>query len=130
MILQLLYTSLSRYERGHESDLRILQSAMQSNRELGITGYLLRDTNSFCQVIEGLPEVVEPLFASIARDHRHFGVVLRHRALQPTRNFLGWSMGYASLSSEDSAYLSTAFADQPRGMVMAFRKISQLVAKH
>ncbi|MCR8550927.1 BLUF domain-containing protein [Salipiger sp. P9] len=128
MITQLLYTSASRHPRGHSSDFEILQDALSHNRVQGVTGYLLRDIGGFCQVLEGPAEIVEPLFARISGDPRHSDVVLRMRRQVPERGFLGWSMGYASLSPEDSAFLATCFAEGAGGILLAFERIGRVAS--
>lgn len=126
MITQLLYTSASRHPRGHASDIDVLREAMTNNAREGVTGYLLRDEDGFCQVLEGPRETVERLFRRIAADLRHVDVVLRMRRSVSTRAFLGWSMGYASLSPEDSAFLSTCFAEGEGGLLLAFERIGRV----
>lgn len=128
MIIQLLYTSASRHPRGHASDFDILREAMTRNAREGVTGYLLRDEDGFCQVLEGPREIVERLFRRIAQDWRHFNVVLRMRRTVAERGFLGWSMGYATLSPEDSAFLATQFAEGEGGVLLAFDRIGQVAA--
>ena len=128
MITQLLYTSVSRYHRGHPSDIDILQHALSHNRPSEITGYLLRDLRSFCQLIEGLEQKVEALFRRISMDPLHYDVVTRMRRAVPKRAFLGWSMGYGSLSQKDSDFLSKRFAEGPRGTLVAFNRIGRLAA--
>ena len=120
MITQMLYTSLSRHPRGHSSDYDILQEAMRNNRSGGVTGYLLRDTDRFCQVLEGPQRVLESLYNRIHLDPRHYQIVLRMQREVRERSFLGWSMGYGSLSAEDSAVLERSFAGPPKAVLLAF----------
>ena len=126
MITQMLYTSLSRHPRGHSSDYDILQQAMQNNRSGGVTGYLLRDTDRFCQVLEGPQRVLDRLYDRIHLDPRHYQIVLRMQREVRERSFLGWSMGYGTLSSEDSAFLSRSFAGPPKGVLLAFDRFSRI----
>ncbi|MBY6002422.1 BLUF domain-containing protein [Salipiger bermudensis] len=126
MITQMLYTSLSRHPRGHSSDFDILQHAMQNNRDRGVTGYLLRDTDRFCQVLEGPREVLESLYERIHLDPRHYQIVLRMQRDVAERSFLGWSMGYATLSSSDAAILSRCFAGPPRAVLLAFDRVGRI----
>ncbi|MCA0845712.1 BLUF domain-containing protein [Salipiger thiooxidans] len=128
MITQLLYTSASRYPRGHPTDFQILAEALERNTQLGVTGYLLRDFASFCQVLEGPDASVDLLFSEIARDTRHDRVVVRMRRQVTERAFLGWSMGYASLSPNDAEFLATRFADGRGGVLLAFDRVGRIAA--
>ncbi|MCA0962162.1 BLUF domain-containing protein [Salipiger bermudensis] len=128
MITQMLYTSLSRHPRGHSSDYDILEHAMQNNRSAGVTGYLLRDTDRFCQLLEGAQGVLDALYDRIHRDPRHHQIVLRMKRTVRERGFLGWSMGYGSLSAEDSAILARSFAGPPKGILLAFNRVSRIAS--
>ena len=44
------------------------------NAQLGLTGALLHDGATFFQVLEGPPDPLRAVFASISRDPRHRGV--------------------------------------------------------
>lgn len=49
----------------------ILRQARERNRAHGIGGALVFDGERFCQLLEGPPDSVDPLAASIERDPRH-----------------------------------------------------------
>ncbi|MGR3481608.1 BLUF domain-containing protein [Salipiger marinus] len=121
MIHQMLFTSLSRHPRGHGSDIDILSAAMTRNRQIGITGFLLRESTGFCQVIEGTEAAVRALFALIESDPRNFCVTQHVQRDVPTRMFPGWSMAYGALSAEDRAFLSRRKVARSGGVVIAFR---------
>lgn len=121
MIHQLLFSSLSQHPRGHGSDIDILSAAMIRNRQLGLTGFLLREAAGFCQVIEGTETAVRAMFALIERDPRNFAVTAHVQRDVPTRMFPGWSMAYGTLSAEDRAFLSRRKVARSGGVVIAFR---------
>ena len=126
MIHQLLYTSQSRYPRGHRTDLDILHEAVNRNRWLGISGYLLRERNGFCQVLEGDEANVRDLFRRIRKDRRHFQVIQRMSRTADVRDFDGWRMGYASLSDQDSRFLNNRLSEGDWGQVVALDSIRRL----
>ena len=73
---------------------RILQTAREHNRKSGVTGILLFAENSFLQVLEGDPDVLDRLMARIRRDPRHERIVLLLRRPIADRSFADWTMGY------------------------------------
>ena len=57
----------------------------------------------YLQVLEGSPDVVQSTFERIAKDPRHFAlVVLRDREV-PDRSFGGWAMLCRDVSGQDTA---------------------------
>lgn len=102
MPFQLSYRSRSIYPRGHLSDLDILRVAIEVNRRLDITGYLIRESGQFAQVLEGCEDKVRDLFHKISRDPRHDDVQVLGSGQVPTRLFSGWSMGYSNLGNSAS----------------------------
>lgn len=70
----------------------ILASAQHNNRRDSVTGALICREDVFVQMLEGLPEVVSPLFARIQRDDRHTEVhMLQSREIEH-RLFPDWAM--------------------------------------
>jgi hypothetical protein len=77
----------------------ILEQARRNNQRLGVTGVLLYDAGSFMQLLEGEPEVLQPLYERIAQDERHYRVHrVRDRSIQG-RSFAAWSMGFVSIDA-------------------------------
>ena len=103
MIHQMLFTSLSRHPRGHGSDIDILSAAMTRNRQIGITGFLLRESTGFCQVIEGTEVAVRALFALIERRRK-----ARGRAANAARR--------AAAGSRDGGARGASFAQPTPGL--------------
>ncbi|MHA6724050.1 BLUF domain-containing protein [Sphingomonas sp. RS2018] len=73
---------------------RIVAAARLVNQTLEITGALLFTGTHFAQVLEGAPDSVERLMASIRRDPRHHEVVIVAREPLETRYFADWSLAY------------------------------------
>jgi hypothetical protein len=71
------------------------------NARRGITGFLLYDRGSVFQVLEGFPEIVEEVYAHIARDPRHHAVVRLAAEPRSHRSFGDWSMGLARATAHD-----------------------------
>lgn len=70
----------------------------RENQRLGITGFLVEYRGVFLQVLEGEEEVVDGLYARIAKDPRHHAVtpLIRESALR--RNFGFWAMNLGPLN--------------------------------
>jgi hypothetical protein len=99
----------------------ILRAAHQHNPTNGVTGLLLCREGNFIQVLEGEPEQVEAMFASIERDPRHCQVIVLSRAFHSERVVAGWVMGFRHIemiSAENDRILKSLFSDPP-GKVQA-----------
>jgi hypothetical protein len=84
-----------------DTDLHdILSEARFRNQRERITGGLLSGAGWFAQVLEGSPEAVQSLAASIQRDARHHDMVTLPGCTVAERAFPDWSMGFAM--SEES----------------------------
>lgn len=108
MPFQIIYTSISTHPRGHVSDLDILKIAQSVNKDLNVTGFLLRAPNHFVQILEGDPNNVNLIMSRIRKDPNHTSTdEISHRRPTP-RAFQNWPMGYADMSAkEDSALTNT-----------------------
>jgi hypothetical protein len=93
---------VSRYTKPlTESELEDLgRGAAAKNAELGVTGVLMASGGLFYQVIEGPPEAVDELFATIEGDERHTDVlVLDTEEGVTSRLFPEWSMEVVNLDA-------------------------------
>ena len=84
----------------------LLQAARKRNDAAGITGMLLYTEGSFFQVLEGVPDAVEALFARIELDKRHDHVTKIVNEAIPSRSFAHWTMGFSQVSREELALIS------------------------
>lgn len=83
----------------------ILNVAVNVNKSLGITGYLVEFDGTFIQVLEGPREKVLPLYFKIERDERHKDVILIEYRKVEARKFKRWSMASAILSDDERTEL-------------------------
>jgi methanogenic corrinoid protein MtbC1 len=75
------------------ADLRTLvNQARQRNRNLGVTGMLLYEDGSFLQTLEGPPDKLGRLWASIRQDTRHDHIEVLSEHIAPARLFSEWDM--------------------------------------
>ena len=84
----------------------LLQEARKHNDAAGLTGMLLYTEGSFFQVLEGVPEAVEALYARIELDQRHDQVTKIVAEAIPGRSFADWTMGFSQVSREELALIS------------------------
>ena len=79
----------------------ILMESMRHNSDHNITGILLYDQGSFCQVLEGDKKDVSSLFKKIKKDKRHFNVITISEKDIQYREFSAWSMRFINLDFYD-----------------------------
>jgi hypothetical protein len=96
-----------------EDDLkRLLESSRLRNQSRQITGLLLYSDRQFMQLLEGEEGDVRRLFATIAQDPRHNGLIKLADKTIPHRSCAEWSMAFAAVSAErlasSSGYLGLA----------------------
>ena len=84
----------------------LLQAARTHNEGAGLTGMLLYTEGSFFQVLEGVPDAVEALYARIERDKRHEHVTKIVTEAIPSRSFAHWTMGFSQVSRKELAQIS------------------------
>lgn len=84
----------------------LLQAARKHNDAAGLTGMLLYTEGSFFQVLEGIPDAVEALYARIERDKRHEHVTKIVAEAIPSRSFEHWTMGFSQVSRKELALIS------------------------
>lgn len=96
-----------------ESDLQaLLEQARTFNAHQQLTGLLLYSDGRFVQLIEGLEEVVQALYARIQQDPRHTQVVTMSDGPGPQRWFSEWSMAFGYVDATELHHLSQAVATQ------------------
>ena len=75
------------------ADLRALVGqARNRNRNLSITGMLLYEDGSFLQTLEGPPDKLGALWASIQQDTRHDHIEVLSEHIAPARVFSQWDL--------------------------------------
>ena len=84
----------------------LLQAARRHNDVAGLTGMLLYTEGSFFQVLEGVPDAVEAVYAKIELDKRHDQVTKIVAEAIPNRTFANWTMGFSQVSRKELALIS------------------------
>jgi hypothetical protein len=84
-----------------DQDLQeLLTQCRRDNARQNVTGILFYSHGNIAQLIEGDPDVIEPLFEKISQDGRHSHV---HKLVQrpiTQRSFPDWSMAFHPLESD------------------------------
>ncbi len=78
----------------------IVRDSEVRNARLGVTGVLLCCGEHVMQLLEGEPEVIEPLFVRISADPRHAAVERLLSKPVRKRMFPEWGMGMADLDKQ------------------------------
>ncbi len=98
---RIAYASTTHIELTRSQLDTALSAWRRLNARRGVTGFLLYDRGGVFQVLEGFPEIIEELYAHIARDPRHHGVVKLLDEPRTHRSFGDWSMGLARATLVD-----------------------------
>ena len=94
MIFHLLYISQTTPLFSEDTDLiRIVRSSMKNNKELEVTGMLVKNGNFFIQLLEGKERAVMKIYNEIAHDRRHSNIKSLMTFQNTTRIFPEWYMG-------------------------------------
>ncbi|MEM7755665.1 MAG: BLUF domain-containing protein [Planctomycetota bacterium] len=103
-LIQIVYVSTASRRPTPELLDSIRAAARERNPSLGITGVLLYGSGLYVQLLEGPPEEVHDLLASIEGDDRHRNVRILVSQLSEKRSAQAWSMGVLDLDAiEDEA---------------------------
>lgn len=107
-LIHLIYSSMAVRPFSQEELTRLLTNARFKNDKLGVTGMLLYAEGSFFQVLEGGPDVLDALLATIKNDKRHDKVTVIIREPIARRTFANWTMGYADITPGEAGELAGA----------------------
>lgn len=132
-LARIAYASALRSEISRSELDAMLSAWRRKNAEHAVTGMVLVHRDSVFQVLEGFPDVVQALYATISHDLRHHSVAKLIDEPIVERSFGDWSMGHARLIRTDLAvleplrpFLDPAFrcwqCDEPmaRALITAF----------
>ena len=101
MLRQITYISTAQPVAPDNLLSNIERHAQRSNAVNGLTGLLMFDGVRFLQVLEGRADAVQSTFDRIAKDPRHFAlVVLRDREIAE-QVFAGWAMLCRDVSADE-----------------------------
>ena len=103
MPYQIIYSSKSATPMQMDDLEDILESARESNAEVGISGALVYADGIFLQVLEGKAEDVQELMGRISKDVRHESVTVLKRGEVPAALFNEWTMAYVGATAEQVA---------------------------
>lgn len=79
--------------------VELLAASRRKNDGLGISGMLLYKDGNLMQVLEGEEAAVQGLYARIARDPRHRGLLVLSQGALAARQFPDWSMSFRDLNT-------------------------------
>jgi hypothetical protein len=102
-MIQLIYMSTASRRISTDDLQTILFTSIDHNSQNGITGLLIYDQGTFCQVLEGSKSSVHNLYAKIIRDERHSNVIKIYDDQINTREFSSWSMKCINLDNFDKS---------------------------
>ncbi len=121
-LITLVYVSVAQNRQMNNDELlRILKEARENNQKLNVTGMLLYRDGFFIQALEGEQDVVEDLYAHIAKDQRHKNIITVYQNEIKERLFTDWSMGFnrvedkhlESIEGYNGLINAHFFADKP-----------------
>ncbi len=75
-------------------DLDIMRAGIRNCQRDNVTGFLLREDNSYLGVVEGSDPAIDRLISHISLDDRVFGIHVLSRDDTASRDYPSWSMGY------------------------------------
>lgn len=86
--------------------VRLLEEARANNKRRNITGILVYSDRQFMQLIEGEEADLASLYAKLAQDPRHTGVIKLADKPIVTRSFSEWSMAFRFVSPAEFTALA------------------------
>ena len=105
-MIQLIYISAAAIRITEDVLQAILFTSIHHNSKKKITGLLLYDRGTFCQVLEGAAEDVHGLFSKILEDDRHTNVIKIFDDKIMVRDFSSWSMNCINLDDYDKKQIN------------------------
>ena len=132
---QLLYTSRETTKLTPEEVQDLLMKARMWNSENGITGLLLHAPNGrFIQLVEGMEDDVNAVFARICYDDRHNNLSILVDQEVTARVFPNWEMGFADLMCADNrgieSYLSSVLGNDSTSWAQNLIPVIMMAAIH
>ena len=120
-----LYTSKLSPKSDPTAVANITRDARGRNALDGISGVLVFDGECFAQFVEGPAPAVTALHERIARDKRHVDVLtLWHGAVDGTRRFPNWRLGYLLIDEPGGEELSSLRALRGDAAIDAFCRLT------
>ena len=97
--------------------LELLADWRVNNHAMDLSGMLLYSGGNIIQTLEGPEASVEAVFAAVAADPRHSGILVLLREVLEERAFPEWSMGFRNISDREIHDIDgyTSFIQHPAG---------------
>jgi hypothetical protein len=130
MLYQLFYLSHSTHNRGHLSDLDILETSRKHNLSMGVTGFLLRAPTAFFQCLEGTADAVQAIMTEIRKDPRHSNVNEFATLRNKPRDFGAWTMGYSEIESDELTKLQVSLTRTNQDLEDMIDQMGRLALRH
>jgi len=127
-MFELIYVSTAANRMTKDDLQSIMFESMRHNSDHSITGLLLYDQGSFCQVLEGEEKDIKSLYKRICKDPRHFNVNLISEKDIDIREFSAWSMRFINLDFYDRDKIKGYQKDN--GNLMDWNAINASLAKN
>lgn len=116
----------------------IVDHSTRRNSALGITGSLVFTGAHFAQVLEGPPENLQALMASIQRDPRHTNIFVCLNDRISTRQFAKWALAYAGpaqyIARQVTAAIATnsscTFGPSSSGLIRLMKEFAQQAGRN
>jgi hypothetical protein len=107
-LARLIYASRATLEGRDLNDevRRILIASMSRNRQVDVTGLLLRHAGWFMQVLEGPAPGVRDTYSRVSKDRRHTDLRLIEVGPAEMRLFRDWNMCERRLTASETPFLS------------------------
>lgn len=102
MLYYLVYVSSAVVPFSAAELVDLLERSRENNARLGISGMLLYKGANMMQVLEGEEATVRALYAKIAADPRHKGLIVLMEGRLDRREFTDWSMAFRDLDSAET----------------------------
>lgn len=102
MLYSLVYVSSTVTPFSSAELVALLDQSRANNTRLGISGMLLYKDGNTMQLLEGERDIVLALYARIAADPRHRGLLRLLEGPTDTRQFADWSMAFRDLGAPEA----------------------------
>lgn len=129
MLHELIYASRANSNFNSEFLEDILAVSRVNNTRNDITGLLIFDGSTFCQILEGNKKVLDSTYDRIIKDDRHIDHTLFHSGEIQERSFSRWAMSFKRMNEAVSTeswtdwisaqkLISDATSDNSAGMLI------------
>lgn len=98
MLHELIYASRANSNFNSEILEDILAISRVNNTKNGVTGLLIFDGTTFCQILEGKKETLDATYQRIIKDDRHIDHTLFHSGVIEERSFSQWAMSFKRMN--------------------------------